>query len=196
MVHPMTSSEAEAIIDATRRTWIGPLVRFLLGSGVRLGEACALNQGDVMLERRFVRLRRSKTTVRAVPVSADGVEALREALADAPRRGSDEPVFFGPRGSDRNRGPRGRLSGQSATHALPRILAAAGLPPLSPHALRHGHATLLLSQHVPMRVISEQLGHANPSLTARIYAHVVPESQAAAVSVLDDIGSRIGSRSG
>ena len=92
--------------------------------------------------------------------------------------------------------PRGRLAPASASHALPRILEAAGLPKLAPHALRHGHATMLLSEGVPMRVIAEQLGHSNPSLTAKVYAHVVPESQAAAVRRLDAIGSRIGSRDG
>lgn len=113
----MTFAEAEAIIEATQETWLGPLVRFLLGSGVRLGEACALNQGDVMLEQGYVRLRKSKTTIRAVPVSADGIRALREAMAAAPRRGDREPMFFGPRGADPNRASRERLSGPSVTHA-------------------------------------------------------------------------------
>ncbi len=193
-VHPMTVAEANAVIGATRETWLGPLVRLLLGSGLRLGEACALNQGDV--GDGFVRLRKSKTTTRAVPVSQDGMEALAEALRACPRRGPKEPLFWSPRGQDRGRGQRGRLSGQSATHALPRILGAAGLPALTPHKLRHGHATMLLSAGVPMRVISEQLGHANPAMTAKVYAHVVPESQAKAVRRLDAVGSRNGSRLG
>jgi integrase len=36
-----------------------------------------------------------------------------------------------------------------------------------------------------MRVISEQLGHRNPSLTARVYAHVIPESQRTALRSLE-----------
>jgi integrase len=36
-----------------------------------------------------------------------------------------------------------------------------------------------------MRVIAEQLGHANPALTSRTYAHVVPEQQRVAVRSLE-----------
>lgn len=188
-VRPMTLTDAETIIDATRDSWLGPLVRFLLGSGVRLGEACALNQGDVKLAEGYVRLRKSKTTVRAVPVAMDGLAALEEAIRLAPRAGRDEPVFFGPKTGD-------RLRGMTVSHALPKLLERAGLPRLTPHALRHGHATMLLTSGAPMRVIAEQLGHRNPALTARVYAHVVPESQRAAVGLLDAVGSRNGSRSG
>jgi integrase len=132
-----------------------------------------------MLDTGYVRVRVSKTTVRAVPISDDAVTALREALAAAPRRGADEPVFYSPRHQ------RERLRGSSVTHALPRILERAGLPPLTPHALRHGAATLMLADGHPMRVIAEQLGHRNPALTARVYAHVIPEAQRAAIGSLE-----------
>ncbi len=182
-VRPLTAAEADAIVDATTGTWIGPLVRLLLGSGLRLGEACGLDQRDLRLDEGFVRVRRSKTSVRAVPISEDAVAALREALAVAPRRGADEPVFFGPRVN--RAGHRDRLRGWSVSHALPKVLERAGIGHLAPHALRHGAATLMLADGVPMRVIAEQLGHANPALTARVYAHVVPDQQRRAVESLE-----------
>lgn len=178
-VRPMLGAEADAIVDAVAGTWLSPIVRLLLGSGLRLGEAIGLDQGDLLLDAGFVRVRVSKTQVRAVPVSDDAVDALREALAAAPRRGPDEPVFFG-----RLRRHQ-RLVGTSVSHALPRVLEAAGLPALAPHALRHAAATLMLADGHPMRVIAEQLGHRNPALTARIYAHVIPEAQRSAVSSLE-----------
>ncbi|WP_202872852.1 site-specific integrase [Kribbella capetownensis] len=46
-----------------------------------------------------------------------------------------------------------------------------------PHArlddLRHVHATLLLIAGVPVHVVAERLGHADPAITLRIYAHVI-----------------------
>ena len=177
-VRPLLAAEADAIVHATTGTWLGPLVRLLLGSGIRLGEACGLDQRDLMLDAGFIRIRVSKTRIRAVPVSEDAVAALRDALAAAPRRGLDEPVFFGPRTGR-------RLVGGSASHALPDILEAAGLQRLAPHALRHGAATLMLADGVPMRVIAEQLGHSNPALTARTYAHVIPDQQRQAVRSLE-----------
>lgn len=184
-VLPLYPGEADAILAAVTGTWIERPVRVWLGSGLRRGEVLGLDQSDLALDQGFVRVRVSKTSVRAVPVSDDAVFALREALAAAPRLGPKEPLFFEPRGSDRGRGPRERMRGASVTHALPRILERAGLAKLTPHALRHGAATLMLADGVPMRVISEQLGHKNPALTSRIYAHVIPEAQRSAIASLE-----------
>lgn len=178
-IRPLTHDEADRLLEAVEGEWIGPFIRVLLGSGLRRGEVIGLDQRDLMLDAGFVRVRISKTQVRAVPISDDAVAALRSALALAPRRGPDEPVFFGPRKS------RERLRGSSISHALPRILERAGLERLTPHMLRHGAATLMLADGHHMRVIADQLGHRNPSITARVYAHVLPEAQRAAVSSLD-----------
>lgn len=172
-VEPMTDEDADLIVAAVRDTWIGPLVRFLIGSGVRLGEAVSLNQGDLMLDEGYIRLRTSKTRIRAVPLTDDAIEALRDAKAAAPRSGRDEPVFFGQRSGD-------RLVGSSASHALPRMLKDAGLARLAPHGLRHGFATLMIGHGASSRLVGEQLGHLSPASTAR-YAHVAPDVQRTAV---------------
>lgn len=111
------------------------------------------------------------------------MDALRAALRAAPRIGTREPVFFAPR-PPRGGGPRGRMRGDSLTHALPRMLEDAGLGHLAPHALRHGAATLMLTAGHSIRTIAEQLGN-TPAITARTYAHVVPEAQRAAVGTLN-----------
>ncbi len=172
-VEPLTEDEADRVVDAVVDTWIGPIVRFLLGSGLRLGEAVGLNQGDLDLDDGYVRLRVSKTDVRATYVTDDAVEALRQALAIAPRRGKAEPVFFGQRTGE-------RLVGSSVSHAFPRILTAAGLDRAVPHAMRHGLATLMLRNHTPTRTIADQLGHRTTRMTDR-YAHSVPAGQREAV---------------
>ena len=50
------------------------------------------------------------------------------------------------------------------------------------HDLRHTHARILLRGGVPVKVVSERLGHANVSITLQIYAHVMPGMQAAAAA--------------
>jgi integrase len=180
-VKPMTDEEAEALVRAFDGHWASPVVRLLAGSGLRLGEALGLNQGDVV--PGFVRLRVSKTTIRAVPISKDAQAAIAEAIRDAPRIGRDEPIFFGPR---KNRsGVRDRLRGDTVTHAVPAVVTAAGLDRLTPHGFRHGAATLMVAKGAHMRVVAEQLGHKNPAMTARVYAHVVPSAQVEAVALLD-----------
>ena len=180
----MTPDDAAAIIAAVKDTWLERIVRVLLGSGLRVGEAVALNQGDV--HPGWVGLRKSKTTIRAVRLSVDADAAIHDAIRSAPRRGKAEPVFFSPR-HRRHSDARDRLAGSSVSHALPKVLEAAGLSRLTPHGLRHGTATLMVGAGVHMRVVAEQLGHANPAMTARTYAHVAPESQIAALAVLDEV---------
>jgi integrase len=57
----------------------------------------------------------------------------------------------------------------------------AGLPPIRFHDLRHTHASLGLAAGVPIKVMSERLGHSTSSFTADAYQHVTPalEEQAA-----------------
>jgi integrase len=176
-VPAMSDPEADRILDAVEGHWLEPVIRLLFGSAIRLGEAVSLNQGDVFPEQAFVRLRKSKTTIRAVPISEDAIAGIAQALAVAPRRGPDEPLFFGVRTGE-------RLTGASVSHAFPKLLVDAGLPRVTPHGLRHGAATLMVAKGVHMRIVAEQLGHRNPAITARVYAHVIPEVQRAAVDAL------------
>jgi len=181
-VKALTPADASALIEAVRETWMEHIVRVLLGSGMRVGEAVALNQGDV--HDGWVQLRKSKTTIRSVRLSADADAAIHAAIRQAPRQGKREPVFFGPRRRKGEGGQLDRMLAPSLTHALPKVTG------LTPHKIRHGTATLMVGAGVHMRLVAEQLGHANPSLTARVYSHVSPESQIAALVALDEAVSK------
>lgn len=50
------------------------------------------------------------------------------------------------------------------------------------HDLRHTHATIAMRAGVPVKVISERLGHATPAFTLKQYAHVIPGMQAEAAA--------------
>jgi integrase len=64
---------------------------------------------------------------------------------------------------DRNGAPRPGFA---------RIVKAAGLEGVTPHALRHTQATWLLAANVPGRVAAQRLGHADGgAFLARTYAH-------------------------
>ena len=67
-----------------------------------------------------------------------------------------------------------RQRGKSAGQPLP----AARL-----HDLRHVHATTLLRAGVPVHVVAARLGHADPSITLRVYAHVIGEQLAEAAVI-------------
>ncbi len=54
--------------------------------------------------------------------------------------------------------------------------ARAGLPDVGLHTLRHTAATVMLLNGVPLKVVSDILGHSSITITADIYGHVTPEA--------------------
>jgi integrase len=70
------------------------------------------------------------------------------------------------------------------------MLAAANIPHVRFHDLRHTAATLLLAQGVDPRTIMETLGHSQISLTLNTYAHVLPALQSDAADKMDAILGR------
>lgn len=61
------------------------------------------------------------------------------------------------------------------------------LPHLNLHGLRHTHATLLISNGVEMKHVSDRLGHADMGTTANIYADVTPRARQAVASKFSQI---------
>jgi integrase len=65
----------------------------------------------------------------------------------------------------------------SLSRTFGRLAAAAELPRIRFHDLRHTHATLALQAGVHPKVVSERLGHANISITLDTYSHAIPAMQ-------------------
>jgi integrase len=66
-----------------------------------------------------------------------------------------------------------------------RLVAAAGLPPVRLHDLRHGAATLMLSAGIDIKVVSDTLGHSDTRITRDIYQAVLDDlARAAAEAVI------------
>lgn len=66
----------------------------------------------------------------------------------------------------------------------------AGLPLISPHDLRHSHASLLISQGVQPMIIKERLGHENIKETLDTYSHLYPNDHQKAADLLTNILSQ------
>ncbi len=64
------------------------------------------------------------------------------------------------------------------SQAFERLVAKMDLPRIRLHDLRHTHATLLLKEGVPPKVVSERLGHSSVAFTMQVYQHVLPGMQA------------------
>ena len=66
------------------------------------------------------------------------------------------------------------------------LLEGAGLPQIRFHDLRHTCATLLLSENVNPKIVSEMLGHATIAITLDTYSHVLPTIQESAAQAMED----------
>lgn len=73
--------------------------------------------------------------------------------------------------------------------AFRRIVDNAGVPTLRFHDLRHTHGTLLIKEGIPVKVVSERLGHANIAHTMQTYQHVLPGMQADAADTTERLAN-------
>ena len=90
-------------------------------------------------------------------------------------QGDDDLVFRAEGGAP--------LFPSTVSSLMRKLVGAAGLPHARLHDLRHLHATTLLLAGVPVHVVAARLGHADPSITLKVYAHVLRE-QVAGVAVV------------
>ena len=69
-------------------------------------------------------------------------------------------------------------------NALRALKVAAGLDRVGLHTLRHSAASVMLSNGVPITVVSQILGHSGISITVDVYGHVAPDVSRDALDVL------------
>lgn len=197
----------DALVPATDPRTVVALVHLeamyllALGTGMRQGELLGLRWSDVDFEHDAVTVRHQlqwidRTWTLTEPKSARSRRtlavdpAIMRVLKEHRVRQLEERLIVGDEWKEtiadlvfRN-SVGNPLDAPAVTHRFQRTLERAGLPRMRFHDLRHGAASLLLSQGVHARVVMEQLGHSQISLTMNTYAHVAPELQREAASRL------------
>ena len=154
------------------------ILELLYGSGLRVAELCAIDVDDLEIAHGRLRVTGKGRKERQVPVG----DAARRALETYIGSARPELLEKRPGGPDRfalflnTRG--NRLGVRGVRQLMTTYAAAAGLPPVSPHGLRHSFATHLLDGGADLRTVQELLGHENLA-TTQIYTHVSTERQRA-----------------
>lgn len=144
------------------------IVELLYAAGIRVGELCGLDIGDLDAERRTVRVLGKGNRERTVPAGIPAVRAVgawaRSGRPVLVTPGSGHALFLGARGK--------RLDPRTARRVVhARLAAVPGTPDSGPHGLRHAAATHLLEGGADLRSVQEILGHASLTST-QIYTHV------------------------
>ena len=180
-----------------------PLARLAAYTGMRRGEVVGLRWQDVDLHAGHLSVRHTITAVgdangggmkliegapksgkgRRVDLDAETVAVLRSWKA---QQAQDRLALGGAGPSHglvftRENGALFHPGTVSNVHD--RLVTGTGLPRLTFHGLRHTHATILLANGVPVKVVSERLGHATVQITLDTYGHVIPGLQGQAVGV-------------
>jgi len=178
------------------------LFLLLARTGMRLGEALALQWQDVNFSDHEIRVARAVSAGRIeTPKSGHGrtvdmsnqltftlmrlqvarkEETLNHGWVEMPSW-----IFCTENGT--------RLDESRVRKVFGKMLTAAGLPGhFSPHSLRHTYASLLLQQGESPAYVQRQLGHASIQLTVDTYGRWLPAGNKAAVNRLDDSsGSKV-----
>ena len=168
----LTVKQLRALAEAAEE-W-GPLVWMLGTTGLRIGEAVALNVGDVDAGRGRCRVRRSKTGAgRDVPVTGPVLAMLD---LERPR---EAPLFAS------SHGKRVNANNWRARVFVP-MAERAGMPAgMHVHDLRHTAASLMIASGATVKDVQAALGHASARMTLDIYAGWFADG-------LDDVADRMG----
>jgi integrase len=197
ILHP---EQVPVMLEALRGTTLYPIAMLALGTGMRRGELCALRWRNVDLQvgklevkesleqthkgglrfkgpktqhgRRTISLARSVVACLQKHHTSQLEQRMKLGLGKPP---ADALVFATYDGRPH--------SPDTLTNRFSAALAAAGLPHVTLHTLRHTHASMLLASGMDILTISRRLGHSSAGITLNVYGHLFTSKDGAADAV-------------
>lgn len=151
------NNEIENILKSIKNNTVRNIAILQLNTGLRIGEVLALSPSDVDYKNKTITVNKTKlengqitppktlSSIRTIEVS----DYILKILLDF---SSTSKFIF-------------KVSYRTILNALQPLN-------INSHIFRHTHVALLIEQNVPIKVISERLGHSEISTTLNIYTHV------------------------
>jgi integrase len=198
----LSAEQAAALVDSVRGTRYEALYAVAVWLGPRQGELAALTWDDVDPERKVLRIWRSVNTDRAgerwsstktgeereivLPEQVAALLVRHHKLRAEEKLGAEakpgawknpDLVFSNTLGGVNRRA--------TLYENFQRHRKNAGLPEMRFHDLRDTAATLMIRAGVDVRTVADILGHADPAMTLRRYAHVLPDMRERAAKLID-----------
>ena len=199
----LTDDEIRKLLEAAAPTrWISFVV-LALATGARRGELCGLSWGDVDMEVRKLRIRRSLSQTkgcvelkdtkthreRSVGLSPWALEALRrQRVLQAEERLRAPVGFYVESGAVFTTELGERITPMAATKAFARIARDARISTQRLHDTRHTAASHLIADGSDAVTVAAVLGHESASITLSIYSHAFDDAKHEAT---DRLGARM-----
>jgi integrase len=211
-VVPLTLEQVDGLADAVPARYRG-LIAADAGSGLRQGEAFGLEVPHVDFLRRAVKVEqqvqpaagggvvvcplKNRHSYRTVPLGQVVVDSIAAHLADFPARDVEvldvtgrRPVtrtarliFIDDAGKPLHRNDFNERVWHPAREA-------AGIAESTMHDLRHFYASMLIRAGLNPKVVAKLLGHADASMTLRVYAHLWPDDEDRSRDAVDAVFRR------
>ena len=171
---------------------LNTIVKVLLYTGMRSGEALGLQWSDIDFDKRLITINhtlsdvggkhflttpKTKTSHRNIYITDSLLEILKEhkkkqhelAFMLGGQFEHPEMVFTSELGNYKDR--------SCLNTSFKRFLKGTEFEFMTLHCLRHSNATLLLNEGVDLKIVSEHLGHSDVGTTANIYTDVLESTR-------------------
>lgn len=176
--------------------------KFMLLTGVRTCELHGLKWSKFDFEKKIVRIEKNRlyspefgtyekgtkstTSEREIPLTDDLIKDLKEymewfRLADADFDSKLDEYYFSV---NIYREPEGT---SSIGQWLKKFELRNGFRKVTCHGLRHTYCSIMLARNVPVNTVSKYMGHADPTITLKVYAHFIPDTVDTAVLILSEL---------
>jgi integrase len=190
----LTDDQARLLLETIKGHELEALIKFSLGTGVRVGEAVGLTWSNVDFDSETISIRNQLQRIKGqglelVPLKSASsrrnlpmIPMVRDALREAEPDRVNAPlgvVFLNSAGNP--------FDQKGINNKLKTIGKSIGVPSLSFHYFRHTAATLWLKAGVPITVVRDLLGHSSIFLTTGTYDHAMPKAMKEAGQVLQSI---------
>lgn len=192
----LTAEEQNRLINSLKDEQQGFILLFALSTGLRRGELLALRWSNYDTEKRYISIKenlsrlkgedgkshltfttpKTASSKRTIPLLPDISQMLNEhRYAQTVKRfqagqlwEDNDLIFCTDFGKP--------IEPRNLHRVLERACDKANISCINIHALRHAFATRALENGIPLKVVSDILGHSSISMTADIYSHVSVET--------------------
>ena len=188
------------LAQTTTLSYFFPLVYLMSYTGLRQGEALALKWSDIdfenkkitvnktavrIKERQTLQTPKTKNSKRVISIDSATLSILKSWKKDQIKiyfkngkhfKGDENFIFTNQRGE--------WVHIHNFIRYFKRFIADHKLKQITPHGLRHTHASLLFSAGVEPKNISDRLGHSTVQITLDLYTHITEEQRTDTVEKL------------